>query len=269
MKQLNGLALLLIIGLVAVSCGAPATKGENPPGGGTEPAKFTTSNLTVAPNTAKPGEKVTVGVVVKNTGGQEGTYTVMVKDHDGSIIGMQDVTLAGGANKHVTIQIALNKPGMHMVMIEDLEGNLEIEGAAANTTAPMPTGHVMPPAQPPPTQPVPPPQQPPMQGMPPAQPPPAPPTAAGFTVSGLGVEPEMPDPSDNITVVFTVKNNGTQAATYRAEVKINGQIVATRDIALAAGETKAVNIPAKAPDKEGTFTVAVGDQTSKMTVMAM
>lgn len=249
MNRISLIALLLV-SLAALGCGTAPTKGQDPAPAAAA-ASFTVSNLTVTPNTAKPGDRVMVGVTVTNTGSQAGTYSVVVKDHDGSIIGMQDVTVDGGANKNVTLHVVFEKAGAHMVMVENLEANVAVEDAMA-----------MPPTQPvttPPTQPV---------TTPPTQPPPAT-GQTGFTVLKVEVDPTMPDLGEDCILAVTLKNNGAQQGTYKIEVKIDGNTVATKDITLAAGETKNENVPFKAPTKEGNFKVSVGDQTVGMSVMAM
>ncbi len=246
-------ALLFVAACGGASGGTPpatttATNTGN--GAGATPAQtgaaaFTTSNLTVTPDTAKPGDRIMVGVTVTNTGTEQGTYTVTVKDHDGTVLGTKDVTLAGGGKEDISLHISVSTAGAHMVMIDKLWHNLTIQAAAANTSTPPPTQTTTPP---------------------PTTTPPA--AGAGFAVSGLDVSPGMPDVGEAVVVSFKVTNNG-QAGTYHAEVKIDGTSVATQDIPLAAGETKVVNVPAKAPAKEGSFTFSVGDQSLKITVMAM
>ncbi|GAI72979.1 unnamed protein product, partial [marine sediment metagenome] len=44
-----------------------------------EPAAFSVSSLAVEPTGIKPGEAVTVSIVVANTGGESGSYTVVLK----------------------------------------------------------------------------------------------------------------------------------------------------------------------------------------------
>ena len=215
-------------------------------------ASFATSNLTVSPNKAMAGERVMVGVTVTNTGTQQGTYSVVVKDHDGKLLGTKDVTLAGGAKEEVTLHISINTTGTHMVMVDKLYRNLMIQDTTA-TMPTMPTMPMMPPAQnttPPPTQPTP-------AG-----------TTGGFAVSALVLEPSMPEVGDDIIVSFKVTNNSGKAGTYHAEVKIDGTVAAAQDVTLGVGETQVVNIGLKAPIKEGTYTFSVGDQSIKEHIMA-
>jgi acyl-CoA thioesterase FadM len=262
MRIIRALGILSMGALLFLTaCAAPAGSTANTPAANSAAmdmspapaqatgATFTTSNLIVTPDTAKPGDTVMVGVTVTNTGTQQGMYTVMVKDHDGTTLGTKDVTLAGGAKQDVTLQVSIKTAGTHMVMVDKLYHNLLIQNTAAGT----PPAQTMPGMQTP---------------TPPAQTT-APATATGFTVTALDTDPQMPDTGENITVSFKVTNSSGKSGTYHAEVKIDGTVVATKDITLGAMETQAVNIPAKAPFKEGTFTLSVGDQSLKLLVMVM
>jgi uncharacterized protein YfaS (alpha-2-macroglobulin family) len=245
--------LLIAASFFVTACGSPssgATGATGPAGGGdvaTSPAQstsaFVTSELTVTPDSANPGDRVMVGVTVANAGTQPGTYTVTVKDHDGTVLGTKDVTLDGGAKQDVTLHISINTAGTHMVMVDNLWHNLVISKAAAapaGATVPAQTTQAPPPA-----------------------------AAGGFVITGLGVDPDMPDVGENIIISFNLANNSGKADTYHAEVKIDGTTVATKDITLAAGASQLVNISTKAPTKEGKFTVTVGDKSTPITVMMM
>jgi len=94
-------------------------------------------------------------------------------------------------------------------------------------------------------------------------------TAGAFVISNLGLDPEMPDPGDPVTVSVKVANNGAQQGTYKVDVKVDGITAGTRDVTLAAGASQVVNVTIEAPGKEGTFTIAVGQLTTTMVVMAM
>lgn len=74
---------------------------------------------------AEPGDNVTVVVKVTNTGGQPGTYTVVLKV-DGTTIKTQDVTLAGGASQQVNLPITADKIGTYTISIGQLTRKLEV-----------------------------------------------------------------------------------------------------------------------------------------------
>ena len=72
-----------------------------------------------------PGYNVTVSVKVTNTGGQQGTYTVVVKV-DGTTVTTQDVTLAGGTSKVVNLTIVAGKVGTYTISIGPLECKMDV-----------------------------------------------------------------------------------------------------------------------------------------------
>ncbi|MDO8716800.1 MAG: CARDB domain-containing protein [Dehalococcoidales bacterium] len=187
------MTIMLIGALLTLMACAPAsatptastpTPAPSPTPTATPTVGFTTSNLTVTPNTVKTGEPATVGVTVTNNGEDQGTYTVVVKLHDGTTVGTKDVTLAGGARQNITLDISLNSAGTHMIMVDKLARNLVVQATAASAPTqptPPPTQPTPPPTQPtpPPTQPTPPPTQPtppPTQPTPPPTQPTPPPT---------------------------------------------------------------------------------------------
>ena len=91
-----------------------------------KPAAFSTSNLTIRPYTVETASETQIGVTVTNTGGLEGTYTVVLKI-DGAITKTQDITLAGGMSEHVVLTIPLvNWFTAHVVSIDQLTGELPI-----------------------------------------------------------------------------------------------------------------------------------------------
>lgn len=74
---------------------------------------------------AEPGDNVTVVVKVTNTGGQPGTYTLVLKVN-GETIKTQDVTLAGGASQQVKLPITAGKIGIYTISIGQLTRKLEV-----------------------------------------------------------------------------------------------------------------------------------------------
>ncbi len=240
-------ALLTLIACAPASA-TPPTSAPTPTA--TPTASFTTSNLTVTPNTVKTGEPATVGVTVTNNGGEQGAYTVVVKLHDGTIVGTKDVTLAGGAKQNITLDISLNSAGTHMIMVDKLTRSLIVQASAVTTPTPTP---------PAPTPPAP---------TPPA---PTPPTATGpaaFTIAEMGMDPGMPEPGDNVTVSVKVTNIGGQQGTYKVVLKVDDVTIKTQDVTLAGGASQVVNLTIIA-GKLGTYTIKIGELTCTMEVMAM
>ncbi len=79
-----------------------------------EPATFVVSELSITPSEAKPGEQITVSVVVTNTGGKEGSYTVVL-----TIDGVKEATkeIGLGVNETETVTFPITK---------DMEGSYEV-----------------------------------------------------------------------------------------------------------------------------------------------
>ena len=110
----------------------PTTPTPTPTPTPAGPAAFTDGAFTIsdmriefgAMGMAEPGDDVKVVVKVMNTGGQQGTYTLVLKV-DGTTVKTQDVTLAGGASQRVTFYITAHD-GIHTVIIGNLTGTLEV-----------------------------------------------------------------------------------------------------------------------------------------------
>lgn len=83
------------------------------------PASFAVSDLSVTPSEVISGEKVTISALVTNTGGSEGSYTVVLKI-DGLEEARQDVTLGAGKSKTITFITSKDKEGTYTI---DIDGN--------------------------------------------------------------------------------------------------------------------------------------------------
>ena len=92
----------------------------------TGPAKFVTSNLRVTPLRVEPKDVATVTVTVRNTGGEGGTYKVVMKVN-GESSATKDVTLAGGASQDVTFPYSNEKLGDYEITIDALNIKLIVE----------------------------------------------------------------------------------------------------------------------------------------------
>lgn len=73
----------------------------------------------------EPRDDVIVIVKVTNTGGQSGTYKVVLKV-DGETIKTQDVTLAPGASEGVRLNFAAGPIGKYKVTVGNLTGELVV-----------------------------------------------------------------------------------------------------------------------------------------------
>jgi len=112
------------------------------------PAAFSISNLSIQPAQVKPGEAATVSVLVSNTGGKSGSYTVTlninsVKEADKS------VTIAAGGSQAVTFSVTRQEPGSYNVAIDGLSTSFIILAPTTTPPATSPTTPITPPVKPP------------------------------------------------------------------------------------------------------------------------
>jgi len=129
-----------------------------------KPAAFTLSSLAISPAEVAPGEKVNISISVANTGGTEGSYTVVlkikaVKEAEKS------VTIAAGSSQTISFSVAKEEAGSYDVVVDGLSGSFTV---------------VAPPAPPPPAPPV------------PAPPPPAPAPPPVITAPVIPPAPPAP-----------------------------------------------------------------------------
>ncbi len=91
-----------------------------------KPAAFTTSALTISPTEVGIGERVTISVLVANTGDLSGSYTVTLRIDD-VVVATDDVTLAGGANQEVTFTTVKDVVGTYQVEVDGLSGTFMVK----------------------------------------------------------------------------------------------------------------------------------------------
>lgn len=90
-----------------------------------EPAAFEVSNLSIQPTEVQPEEVVTVTVLVTNTGGTEGSHTVVlningVKEDENS------VTLDAGQSQEVSFSVSRDKSDSYAVAVDGLSGSFTV-----------------------------------------------------------------------------------------------------------------------------------------------
>ena len=232
--------------LVGSACASQAT--TTPPAKTPEkgPAAFITSGLRITPSTAKPGETVMVDVTLTNTGDQPGTYTAELKV-DGSVVQTQDIILASGVSRKVNLIMSVNSVGTHVIMIDNLVGNLVVQNAVAPALT-------QPAVTPTPTSPV---------------------FVSKVIVSDLKIEPQIPKPGQRVVVTFNVTNTGAEQGIYTAVLRVDpetqqpGEVYTTQtksqDVTLAPGASQQVTIEITA-GTAGTYKISVGDLSKRMVV---
>ena len=101
------------------------------------PAAFSVTNLTVQPAEVRPKESVTITVSVANTGGTEGSYSVVLK-----INGVREaekrVTVAADSIRDVSFTVAKETTGTYLVNVKDLGGSFTV-ALLPPAPAPVPT----------------------------------------------------------------------------------------------------------------------------------
>ena len=87
---------------------------------------FKVTNLQITPNEVKPGEEVTVSVLVTNAGREAGSYDVVLKVN-GSVENTKTVMLGGGESIEVKFKISSEKAGTYIVEVADLKGEFKVK----------------------------------------------------------------------------------------------------------------------------------------------
>jgi len=112
------------------------------------PAAFTISSLAISPTEADIGQNVTINAIVANTGGETGSYQVILKIND-VVEATEEVTVSAGASKKVTFTTAKDVVGSYSVDVNGLSDSF-----AVTTLVPTPTPPTTPPTPTPLAQPV-------------------------------------------------------------------------------------------------------------------
>ena len=93
-----------------------------------------------------------------------------------------------------------------------------------------------------------------------------PPKPADIFTSNLSVTPSRVEPGDTVTISVRVANRGGQEGTYLVELKIDGVVVETEMVKLAAGASETVTFTTS-EDMGGIYTVDIDDLSASFTVV--
>jgi len=99
------------------------------------PAAFSVSNLSIQPAEVQPNEVVTVTSSVANSGGSEGSYSVVLKIN-GATEAERSITLAAGESQDVSFSVTKAEAASYNVTIEGLSGSFTVVTPAAEEEAP-------------------------------------------------------------------------------------------------------------------------------------
>jgi|GEM_PF-2590788 len=95
---------------------------------------FQVTDASLNTDTVTAGETFTVTATVENTGSGSGTYTLEIRADD-SLITQQDVQLAAGESRQVTVDATWDQPGTWTITAGDVTaGDLTVESAGTTTT---------------------------------------------------------------------------------------------------------------------------------------
>ncbi|MBA7716191.1 hypothetical protein ES703_125257 [subsurface metagenome] len=89
------------------------------------PAAFSVTNLSVKPLEVEPKEVVTISLSVANTGGTEGSYTVVLKINGVKEV-EKSVTVAARSRKMVTFSITKEEAGSYSVAVDGLSASFTV-----------------------------------------------------------------------------------------------------------------------------------------------
>lgn len=138
------LGLLVVVLLILGACAAAPTPMPTPapppapapvpppapvpiPTPAPPPAEFEVVSLDITPPEVELGETVNITAVVKNTGGSEGTYAVLLT-LDGVTVEAKEVTITPGSSKVVTFSLVKDAPGTYEIGIGELSSTLMVKG---------------------------------------------------------------------------------------------------------------------------------------------
>jgi len=106
-------------------------------------AAFSITNLTVQPAEVQPNEVVTITASVANTGGTEGSYTVIL-EINGLREAVQSVTVTAGSSEIITFSVTRKEAGTYNIVVEDLNASFTV---AASPSQPPTAAPPTPPAK--------------------------------------------------------------------------------------------------------------------------
>jgi len=89
------------------------------------PASFTISDLSITPNEVRPAEGVTISALVTNTGGSDGSYTVVLQIN-GLEERTKEVTIGAGKSETVSFTIARDIEGVFVINVNGKTGQFTV-----------------------------------------------------------------------------------------------------------------------------------------------
>jgi len=125
-KTLLILGTLLVTILLLLGACVPAPTQAPTPTPPPSAAKFEVISLDITPPEVTAGETVSITAVVKNIGGSEGTYAVILTV-DGVTVETKEVAITPGSSKVVAFSLVKDTPGTYEIGIGELTSSLTIK----------------------------------------------------------------------------------------------------------------------------------------------
>jgi VCBS repeat-containing protein len=100
------------------------------------PASFTISELSITPNESRPAEGVTISALVTNTGGSDGSYTVILQIN-GLEERTKEVTIGAGKSETVSFTIARDTEGVFVINVNGKTGQFTVVVPQPPTQSPV------------------------------------------------------------------------------------------------------------------------------------
>jgi len=199
-----------------------------------KPAEFVVSDLSITPEETEEGETVTVSVDVTNIGEATGDYTVTLDLPAGPFLRIQEtVSLEGGESKRVEFEVSRDIEGIYAVTVDDLTSSFTVK-------APLKPAEL---------------------------------EFSNLRIFYPGVIPPEVEEDQTVTVTVSidVTNVGEEIGGCTVELKVNGEVVDSVDIAAFGGippdydQVTATQI-FQLTRGEGTYQVEVEGLTETFTV---
>ena len=192
--------------------------------------RFTNLRITHAflPDSARPGQPVTITMDVENTGQQAGRTEIEFRIN-GVLFELRSVVVPGNGSVEVTFEFIPPVPGDFTIEMIDPEERIAQSLTGAFTAEP----EVF---------------------------------EAEAEFSNLQISPVEADPGEEITVTVVVTNIGEEEGTFTVDLLINDAVAATQDVTVGAflSETVAFTV---SRDEPGLYTVGIDGQTGTFRVL--
>ena len=101
------------------------------------PAAFSISDLSVSPSEVNIGETVTISLLVTNTGGKSGSYTVTLKIN-GVKEAEKSLTVAAGSSQAVSFNVTREEADTYAVTVDGLSGSFTVVAPLPPAVKPKP-----------------------------------------------------------------------------------------------------------------------------------